>query len=209
MRIERFSVESMERPQYDFRCPRRQIHTGNRAFHAGLWAKHYSAIRCSNTWRVERWWATHDADLQQHVGLYPNIGWGRSLYSGRRREDEALMHTIFFAWKGTYDALLALTDAETGTWFYSHGKTRTAIVGPDLFIGAIEAHHPSARHALNKLDQNFMLLPGPNGKLDLSHATFLATMLPSLNIKEGDPCATVLSYVHSLFGDHVFNPNIY
>lgn len=119
------------------------------------------------------------------------------------------MHPIFFAWQGSYEELLALTDAQTGTWFYSHGRTRTIPVGENMFIGIVEASHPNTRRALVHLSPNFVLLPGANGKLDAAQARFLTAMLPSLNIKEGDPCAVVLFYVHKLYNDHEFNANNY
>jgi hypothetical protein len=112
------------------------------------------------------------------------------------------MHPIFFAWKGTYDDLLA-------TCFYAHGeRTRTIPIGTTGFIGVIEASTPKVRGALNGLSPNFTMLPGPNATINAAHATALNAILPTAQqVKEGDALAPTLKYVHGLFGDHEFNPD--
>ncbi len=119
------------------------------------------------------------------------------------------MHVIFFLWLGTMDDLRQAQDPQTGEWYHSHGNTRAVQVGPNAFVCAIETKSTQVRESLGRLSTSLTLLPGPNAKLQKHHTDALDIALPQLKLKEGDPCAVVLSHTHLLFNDHVFNPNNY
>jgi hypothetical protein len=114
------------------------------------------------------------------------------------------MHPIFFAWIGTYDALVA-------TGFYSHGfSTRTvAIRHGAAYAGVIAAQTPAVRAPLATLHPNFCLMPGPNGTINTAQAAAINAIAPGLNVKGGDAFASTLSHVYSLYGDEAFNPSNY